>query len=245
MAELRRVPPGRAGRLWLRRRLATAEHAVDLLDRKVRILRAEQEQLRVLAGRTGAEWQARCREAERWLARAAALGGEREILLASVATTAPGAEADVEWGSVMGARFPVRAHCRLPQPSGQERAPGTAALDEAVAAYRESVVAGLAHAVAREAYRVVDAEVAETRRRLRALNDRWLPRLGAAARDLNERLEENERAETTRIRWAAARTDRWPVQVPLDAADAPDAADAADSPEAPDVPGVPGAPDGG
>lgn len=205
MAELRRVPQGRAGRLWLRRRLGTAEHAVDLLDRKVRILRTEQERLRMLAERTGAEWEARCRRAEQWLARAAALGGEREILLATIA---PGAEVDIEWGSVMGARYPVRAHCRLPEPSGQERTPGTVALDEAVAAYREVVAAGMAHAVAQEACRVVDAEVAETRRRLRALTDRWVPRLDTAVHALDERLEENERAETTRIRWAAAHLDR-------------------------------------
>lgn len=47
------VPPGRAGRLWLRRRLAAAERAVELLERKLRILRAEQDRLALLAQRTG------------------------------------------------------------------------------------------------------------------------------------------------------------------------------------------------
>ena len=38
MALLARIPPGRAGRMWLRRRLATAERGREQLDRKLRIL---------------------------------------------------------------------------------------------------------------------------------------------------------------------------------------------------------------
>ncbi|HSO55578.1 MAG TPA: V-type ATPase, D subunit, partial [Actinomycetes bacterium] len=53
------VPPGRAGRLWLRGRLATAERGLDLLDRKLRILRREQERLRLLERRTAEELRRR------------------------------------------------------------------------------------------------------------------------------------------------------------------------------------------
>jgi V/A-type H+-transporting ATPase subunit D len=133
------------------------------------------------------------------------LGGQREIRLT---TGPPSAQADIEWGSVMGARYPLHARCRLPEPTGAERIPGTAALSEAIEAHRGAVAAAVAHAAAREACRIVDAEVTDTRRRLRALTDRWVPRLDAATHSLNERLEENERAETTRIRWAASHDER-------------------------------------
>ena len=76
-----RVPPGRAGRLWLRGRLATAERGLDLLDRKLRILRREQERLRLLERRTGEELRRRCGDADRWLLRAALLGGQRGLRL--------------------------------------------------------------------------------------------------------------------------------------------------------------------
>src|SRR4051794_8304797 len=103
MRELRGVPPGRAGRLWLRRRLDTARRGVGLLDRKLRILRGEQERLRLLAERTGADWEAACADADAWLARAAVLGGQREIRLAAAP---PQTEVEISWGSVMGARYP-------------------------------------------------------------------------------------------------------------------------------------------
>jgi vacuolar-type H+-ATPase subunit D/Vma8 len=49
-----------------------------------------------------------------------------------------------------------------------------------------------------------------TRLRLRALADRWLPRLEGALALLVQRLEEAERAETVRTRWAAARQEATP-----------------------------------
>lgn len=205
MPDLRRVPPGRAGRRWLRHRLDTAERGVALLDRKLRLLRAEQERVRLLADRTGAEWRAACREAERWLARAAMLGGQREIRLATVPADA---EVTVEWGSVLGVRYPVGATCRPAGPADGQRVPGSAALGEAVAAYRAALRAAAAHAAATEACRVVEAEVAATRRRVRALTDRWIPRLTAALVELDQRLAETERAEQLRMRWAAGREDR-------------------------------------
>ena len=40
-----RIPPGRAGRLWLERRLATAQHAGKLLTQKLAILNREEQRL--------------------------------------------------------------------------------------------------------------------------------------------------------------------------------------------------------
>jgi len=193
-----RVPPGRAGRLWLQRRLRTADRAVTLLDRKLRILRTEQERFHLLAERTGAQWATAQRDAEVWLLRAAVLSGQREIRLS---TTAAAADVTVRWGSVMGVRYPVDVTCQVPEPA--ERGGGTAAMVEATTAYAVALRAAAAHAVAEAARRTVDAEVARTRQRLHANADRWLPRLRTALHDLTQRLEESERAETVRLHWAA------------------------------------------
>lgn len=197
MAELR-VPPGRAGRLWLRRRLGTARLAADLLDRKLRILRGEQARLAALARDSGAVWEAAWRAADSWGLRAAMLGGRRELRLGA---SSP-AEVDIAWGTVMGLRYPAVATCRVPDAPAGGHEPGTAAVVEAAAAYRTALRAGAEHAAASAALRAVDAEVAATRRRWRAVQQRWIPRLEAALLDLGQRLEEAERAEGVRQRWS-------------------------------------------
>jgi V/A-type H+-transporting ATPase subunit D len=203
MADLRRVPPGRAGRLWLQRRLRTGRLAADLLDRKLRILRTEQERYARLAEQTGAQWRDSCREADHWGLRGALVGGRRELRFAAPAQPA---DVSVEWANVMGIRYPVGATCVVPDPLAGARGPGTAALVEASAAYRTAVQAAATHAAAEAAHRAIAAEVIQTRRRLHAITDRWLPELEAALRERVARLEENERAESVRLRWAAAST---------------------------------------
>ena len=61
MSTVRRVPPGRAGRLWLQHRLAVAQRGADLLDQKLRILRSEQAHRRL--GFADTEITGWCREA--------------------------------------------------------------------------------------------------------------------------------------------------------------------------------------
>jgi V/A-type H+-transporting ATPase subunit D len=60
-------------------------------------------------------------------------------------------------------------------------------------------------AVAVAAARVLDDEVAATRFRLRAVQDRWLPRLQGAATTLDLALAEAEGAEAVRLRLAVSR----------------------------------------
>ena len=199
MTAPRRIPPGRAGRLWLLDRLRSGRLAASLLDRKVKILRAEQERLRTHAEQSRARWLDRAREADLWGQRAALLGGQREFLRG---TPAEGAEVDVEWGSIMGARYPVAATVRLPMQA--DRGAGTAALIQADAAYRGAVEAAAAHAVASAAVRTVEAELEATGRRLRAISDRWLPRLEGWLATVTRELEEAEREEAFRLRWARA-----------------------------------------
>lgn len=81
----------------------------------------------------------------------------------------------VTWASVMRLRYPAGASCRLPEASDADRSPGTAALVEATRAYRTAVADAVAHAAAETARRTVEAEVAVTRRRRRAIASRLCP----------------------------------------------------------------------
>lgn len=199
MAELHRVPPGRAGKLWLDRRLRTGQAAADLLDRKLRILTERQRELTGLAERTSAQWRAAWQEADRWDRRGAATGGRRELRLAAPAELA---RVTVDWVDQMGVRYPAAARCTPPGPAPDDRLPGTAALVAAAAAYRTALAAAAEAAAAAAAATAVATELDRTRRRLHAINDRWLPRLEAALRERSAALAEQELAETVRLRWA-------------------------------------------
>jgi V/A-type H+-transporting ATPase subunit D len=190
--------------LWLGGRLRTARRAATLLDHKLHVLRTEQERLALIAGRTRTEWDAAQREADRWLTRAAVLGGQREIRLGTADQLA---EVTVTWDAVMGARYPGEATCALPAESSVTRSPGSAALVEATVAHRRALRAAVEHATASAACRILETETVETRRRLHAIADRWIPRLESALRTLVERLDEAERSEAVQLRWAAGRTE--------------------------------------
>jgi len=197
---LRRVPPGRAGRIWLQRRLGVARRAAGLLDQKLRILLHEQERFTLLVQRTREEWEQQCREAETWLLRSALLGGQRALRHAADGGTA---EVTVTWASAMGVRYPAETSCATPDPEPDAASPDNAALVEAVAAFRGALAAGVQQAAAEAALRTVDAEVAATRRRLQAVEDRWIPRLDEALAAVRLGLDEAERSEGVRLRWAA------------------------------------------
>jgi V/A-type H+/Na+-transporting ATPase subunit D len=199
---LRALPPGRAGRIWLRRRLAVAQRGADLLDRKLRILRLEQQRYQLLAQRSAAAWTEAHREAETWLLRAALVGGERAIRLAADRVDA---EVTITWTTTMGVSHPVRASCRIPERQLTSPTPDSTALVRAVAAYATALRAAVDHAVASAALRVVDAEVVATRRRVRAIDDRWIPRLTEAQRVLQFAIDEQEHEDGVRLRWAASR----------------------------------------
>jgi len=195
-----RVPPGRAGRVWLLGRLHTAERGRDLLDRKLRILRREQQRARSAAERTDAEWRRLCAEAETWLLRATLLAGQRALHQAAPDDPA---RVQVGWTVVMGLPYPQEAAVRCGRPAPDAAPAGTTALVEAAAAYRDALQAAARHAVADETARRLDAEVAATGRRLRAVEDRWIPRLRAALHRTELDLEELDHAEGIRLRWAA------------------------------------------
>ncbi len=197
-----RIPPGRAGRMWVLGRIRMGRRAADLLDRKLSILRTEQERLRRQADEATARWQQRWREADQWAARSALMGTAREIRLCAPTGSARVA---INWSATMGVRYPAAATCEFPAASSSDRAPGTAVLVEAQRAFHAAVEAAVETAAASAAVVIVDDEVAATRRRIRAVNDRWLPRLESALATRNHDLDENEREENFRLRWAADR----------------------------------------
>ncbi len=178
-ARLRGLPPGRAGRMWLARRLAVAERGADLLERKLRILVAEEQSFALLAERTQGEWEAAVRELDRWMLRAALLSGERGAAAGLRRRRRRGAT--IEWRQTMGVRYPARSACRLPERVPTEPAPANTALVHAAAAAERAVRAGADHAVAATALIAVRAEIGSTRRQLRAVRDRWIPAAGVRA----------------------------------------------------------------
>ncbi|MGI5229655.1 V-type ATP synthase subunit D [Actinoallomurus sp. CA-142502] len=194
MTILARVPPGRAGRLWLRRRLEVTRRGVDVLQRQLRILVREHDRLASVAERTRRAWESACADADMWALRACMADGRRAL------RPSPPADVTVRWEETMGLRHPAAATCR---PAGDPPPMAcSAALAEARRAARTALQAAVDHAVAREAERRVARRIAVIRQRIRALEDRWLPRLTAAIKEIDLALEEAERADAARLRRA-------------------------------------------
>ncbi|MBC9713894.1 V-type ATP synthase subunit D [Streptomyces sp. TRM66268-LWL] len=201
-----RVPPGRAGRMRLRRSLDVALRGADLLDQKLRILRSRHAELLRTQESAQERWHRRLREAESWLLRGLLLDGEEA--LDTLDFTRPAALA-VVWTSTMGVRHPQSASCMTPERAPGALAPANSALVHAEAAYREAVRAAAEYAAAREAARAVGAEVLSTRQRVRALQRHWIPRLQTALVRADLTLEQGEHEDAVRRRWAARTLDDW------------------------------------
>ena len=200
MALLARIPSGRAGRMWLRRRLGAAERGRDQLDRKLRILVPEQQRLRILADGCQRDWLAACDDAKVWMLRATLLGGQDAIRYAAAPVPV---EVEVMWRTALGVRYPSAAGL-AGSPAEVPGVSGNAAIVPATVAYKKALVAGVRAAAAREAVRRVEAEIAVTRRRVRALDRRWLPQLHEALAVLEQSLVQAEQEDAVRLRRAAA-----------------------------------------
>ena len=184
------------------RRLQTARHGAELLDRKQRIMASELARIQQQADRSRQEWEERAREAAVWLPRAAALDGRQRIEAASPFKPA---EVQVQWGGAMGVVFPEDAIC---EPSVAPPAGGSSALSYAVAAHRTAITAAVRHAAAQRAVLVVSAELAATRTRQRAVEKRWVPKLESELLSIRRHLDEQELEEGLRLRWAAEWSQR-------------------------------------
>ncbi|MGW2642853.1 V-type ATP synthase subunit D [Streptomyces sp. NPDC001348] len=201
----RRVPVGRAGRLRLRRSLATALRGADLLERKLRLLLDREHAARRAAQDAGRVWRERSAEAGTWLVRGVLLGGERAL---AEAVPAGRACVEVQWESLMGVRHPATVAWTAPARSPAEPTPSNTALAHAETAYRAAARAAAEHAVHRAAAELLAAEAARTRQRVRALRRHWIPRLRRELAAVELTLEEAEHEEAVRRRWAASRGTR-------------------------------------
>ena len=183
--------------MWLERRLDVARRGADVLDRKLRILQAELDRRRAEVAQTGRHWNDCCADAERWLLRAALLGGQRAIRLAAEARAA---DVQISYAVTMGVRHPASASC---EPAAGPAVWAGPALVEARRAHQQALAAAVTHAAAAAALRILEAEAAATRYRLRAIRDRWIPRLEQARAEVMFAIDEQERADGARLRLAA------------------------------------------
>jgi vacuolar-type H+-ATPase subunit D/Vma8 len=197
-----RVPPGRAGRLRLKHRLAIAERGADLLEQKLRALLAEQTARHAAARTSGQAWRDGVAQAETWLLRAALLGGQQDLH----AVTPPAeARADLEWTTSMGVRYPGAARAVMAERSTASAGSASSALIRADAAYRRAVEAALTAAADQAAVRALDGAVDTTRRQVRALRRHWIPRLRDAVAHVDFTLEQADHEDGVRRRMTGAR----------------------------------------
>ena len=190
--------------MWLARRLATAERGRDQLDRKLRILVQDQQQMRIVAERARTDWRSACQEADTWLLRAAVLGGQDAVRAAAAPSLA---DVDVTWVSEMGLTYPATVELRS-TPGPPHHLDGNAAMAPTAAAFRVALLAGARSAAAEEAVRRLEEETALTKRRLRALDKRWLPWLQTALVQRELLLEQAEQEDGVRARRALAEAEK-------------------------------------
>ncbi|ALO67311.1 hypothetical protein AS189_13395 [Arthrobacter alpinus] len=191
---------GRAAKVQTERRLETARHGARLLDRKQHILVDQLDGLQPQLEAARGEWEALAREAAVWLRRSAALDGS--IQMEAAAPLAP-ATVRLRWGNTMGVRFPEDPECDFPElpPAG-----GSSALSYAASTHQEALLSGLRHAVLQRQRLLLAAELAATRTRQRAVENRWIPRLESELLEIRRQLDAQELEESLRLRWAADRT---------------------------------------
>ena len=199
-----RAPPGRAGRLWLTRRLEIARRGVDVLDQKRQALLREQQRLELALAAASGTWERLGPEASAWNDRALAIAGERRLRLAA-GRAGGSCQVDVEWRNALGTVFPAAATARPSAASELVALGGGSAVALAAQAHAAAVGAAVAQAAARAAHDAVAAELAAATRRQRAIERRWIPEHEAALARLELTLDEREREEIARARWAAER----------------------------------------
>lgn len=199
-----RIPPGRAGRIWLVRRLEVARRGADLLDRKRQALLREQARVRAEAANARRAWYDAAVQAASWSARATILdgAGRLELLARHVQSEA---SLEVTWSNLMGARLPLAEQIVVPDAPPLSALGGSSATVIAARACREATRAAARYAVAERADAELTAELARAARRLRALQQRWIPQHEQALTQLDLALDESQREQAARVRWLADR----------------------------------------
>jgi V/A-type H+/Na+-transporting ATPase subunit D len=200
-----RHPPGRAGRPWLVHRLEVSRRGAELLDEKFRALLRERTRLEPVATAARTEWERSAHEAERWLARAAVMSGERQLALSAAA--ARPAAVTVRWRAILGVTCPSEASVAPYREAELMELGGNAALLSAAMAHRRALEAAVQVAVAEGALRRIDAALHATRLRRNAIQRNWIPAHEEALSALELTLEELEREDGARLRRVTQRDD--------------------------------------
>jgi vacuolar-type H+-ATPase subunit D/Vma8 len=137
-------------------------------------------------------------------ARSLALAGERRLRLASLHRTGR-ASVELTWANTVGAVFPASAVVGVPPPPDLVALGGGATVTLSFAGHARALEAAAECAAAHAALEAVSRELAATSRRLRAIQTRWIPEHEAALGRLELALDEAERDEIARVRWALER----------------------------------------
>lgn len=199
-----RIPPGRAGRTWLIRRIDTGRRGADLLDRKREVLMRAQPAVRARLAQARRTFRDAAAEADAWSERAAVLDGPGRLeLLARHA----GAHATVawSWSNVMGARLPAVERIDVPRAPALSALGASSATVLAARACEAAVAAAVLLAAAERADAELTAELTRAGQRLRALRERWIPEHERALAQLDLALDEAQREQSVRIRWLTRR----------------------------------------
>jgi V/A-type H+/Na+-transporting ATPase subunit D len=199
-----RVPPGRAGRLWLMDRLETARRGMQLLDKKQQLLQREYRRLALLARDRRRGLESACTQAAQWAKRATMLGNRSEIAVIA-GSIAGRAGAKISWRNTMGVVHPEEASCVLPEVPATELAASNGAMAPCAAAHRRALELAVGVAVAENALARVGEELQATQRRHRAVERRRVPALTEALQRLELQLEELEREDRLVSRWVRNR----------------------------------------
>ena len=172
----------------------------ELLDTKRRLLQEEVQRLERRRSATADAWAAALAQARTWeLLRGHA--GRQPLL--KIGKSSPTSLGDGRPGHVLvGISYPGTVICAPPDISAENAPPPAPAVSRAAEAYRRALRVGAEHAVAVAALDTVAAELARTRQRLRAVRNRGLPRLKDRLTAIERALDEQERADIARMRWA-------------------------------------------
>ena len=192
-----RTGVSRAEKADVERRLATARRGAELLDRKQRILQLAIDGLAEKADTARLAWEDAARTAALWLRRTTGLDGADRMLEAAPPSEAVAA---VRWGGAMGISYPEEASCTV---QAAPPAGGSSALAYAAASHRSAVETAVAAAAAGRALALVSEELAATRTRQRAVENRWIPLLEDQLAAIDRRIAEQELEESLRLRWSA------------------------------------------
>lgn len=201
-----RIPPGRAGRVWLLRRLDVAYRGAELLDRKRQVLLAERARVRAQTERARRDWDEAAAQVATWTGRAGIVDGAIRLELLTHHVRQP-ASLEVSWRNLMGARVPTAQLIDIPEPPPVSALGGSSAAVLLAGACSEAVSAGARYAAARRAEAELSAELGRAARRLRALRDRWIPQHERALATLDLSLDEAQREQAIRVRWLVGRAD--------------------------------------